>query len=80
MFEVIFTHGLFDPATIEVLWTMAVSSLLLLAGTLTVYILPWSNAEIDAVYNTFAQLPSRLPNAIPNSIPNSTNFAPRTSR
>lgn len=71
MSELIFVHGLIDPATVEMIWTMAVSALLLLAGTLTIYILPWSNAEIDAVYSSFSQLPSRIPTSIP--LPNSAS-------
>lgn len=56
MSEMIFTHGLLDPATFDVLWTMAVSALLLLAGTLSVWILPWSDTEIDAVHSSFSQV------------------------
>ena len=48
-------HGLIDPITFELVWTMGISMFLLLAGTLTVWMLPWSDSEIDAVYNSITR-------------------------
>ena len=47
--------GLIDPSTFELVWTMGITMFLLLAGTLTVWMLPWSDSEIDAVYNSITQ-------------------------
>jgi len=52
MSEFIITSGFIDPATFDLVWTMAMAAMLLLAGTLSAYILPWSDAEIDATYNS----------------------------
>lgn len=38
-----------EPALIDLLWTAAMTSLLLLAGSMTVWILPWSDRELEDV-------------------------------
>lgn len=42
-----FSH--FDPATAEMLWTLATSALLLATGGMTLAMLPWSDRDILAV-------------------------------
>jgi hypothetical protein len=59
-------HGLIDPVTYELMWTMGISVFLLLAGTLTAWMLPWSDTEIDAVYSSITR--SFSPQTKPASI------------
>ncbi len=51
----------FDPALSELLWTGSVSTLLLLAGVLTVAMLPWTDREIGVVHGTARGLFSWAP-------------------
>ena len=42
-----------DPSLLEALWTGSVATLLLLAGSITLAMLPWSDrelAEVDAAF------------------------------
>jgi hypothetical protein len=57
-----------DPATIELIWTLSVTTLLMAAGGLTIWIMPWKDEEIMAVHRTVssvaaAHLPIPLANA-----------------
>ena len=54
-----------NPATIEQIWTLSVITLLMTAGGLTIWLLPWSDEEILAVHQTvkktaFSHLPVPL--------------------
>lgn len=51
----------FDPAMGEMLWTGSVSTLLILAGVLTVAMLPWTDREIGVVHGTARGLFSLVP-------------------
>jgi len=42
-----------DPATLDLIWTTSVSSLLLICGGLTLALLPWRDEEIEAVEHSF---------------------------
>ncbi|MFT5680512.1 MAG: hypothetical protein ACI8RZ_001418 [Myxococcota bacterium] len=58
-----------DPATTELLWTLSVTTLLMVAGGLTMWLMPWSDAEIMSVHRTvkavaIAHLPTPLPATI----------------
>ena len=46
-----FGATLLDPALLDLFWTMTVVGLLLLASTLTILILPWTDREIRAVHD-----------------------------
>jgi len=53
-----------DPALFHAIWSIAMSIMLLMAGGLTLAILPWSDDEIDQVDNAaraFAQALAPLP-------------------
>ena len=79
MSELFINHQFMDPATLDMIWTAVVSTLLISAGTLTIYMLPWSDAEIEAVYNGLTQSrlspsissPSRLTQSISSQSTNS---------
>lgn len=51
MFELLSQENLLNPATLDTLWTMSVTALLLGATTLTAWLLPWSNQEVMAVHS-----------------------------
>ncbi len=51
-----------DPATIELIWTLSVTTLLMVAGGLTIWLMPWKDAEIMAVHRTVKSVAAaRLP-------------------
>lgn len=57
-----------DPATIELIWTLSVTTLLMVAGGLTIWLMPWKDEEIMAVHRTVssvaaAHLPAPLTTA-----------------
>lgn len=41
-----------NPATAELIWTLAVTTLLMVSGGLTIWLMPWSDDEIMAVHRT----------------------------
>ena len=47
---------LLDPGTAELLWTTTASSLVLVAGALTLLALPWRDDELQAVDDTVRNL------------------------
>ena len=50
-----------DPATTEFIWTLTITGLLMEAGSLTIWLMPWSDAEILAVHQTVkSHLPTPL--------------------
>jgi hypothetical protein len=42
-----------DPVLVDLIWTIAVSTLLLIGGVISLALLPWSDAEIEAVDHSF---------------------------
>jgi len=57
---------LLDPATAELLWTLMVTGLLLLASGLSLTLLPWSDREIQKVHTSATLL---LSSVVPPSTP-----------
>ncbi|MDG1479492.1 MAG: hypothetical protein P8R54_07870 [Myxococcota bacterium] len=45
-----------NPATIELIWTLSVTTLLMVAGGLTILIMPWKDDEIMAVHRTVSSV------------------------
>ena len=41
-----------NPATAELIWTITVTTLLMVSGGLTIWLMPWSDEEILAVHRT----------------------------
>jgi hypothetical protein len=60
MFSLLDSILTLDPATAEFLWTASVSTLLLLAGSLSIWMLPWSDKEIDEVDQSFQRLVGQI--------------------
>jgi hypothetical protein len=50
--ELLMLELMLNPATAELIWTLSVSTLLMMAGGLTIWLMPWSDAEILAVHRT----------------------------
>lgn len=53
MLELLTTALSIDPVTLDLLWTVAVSGLLLAGGALSLALLPWSDAEVASVDKAF---------------------------
>jgi hypothetical protein len=45
-----------NPATTELIWTLSVTTLLMVAGGLTILIMPWKDDEIMAVHKEVKRL------------------------
>ena len=56
-----------NPATTELIWTLSVTTLLMAAGGLTIWLMPWSDAEIMAVHRTVKATAARLPTPLPTT-------------
>lgn len=50
MTDLILQSTALDPSFLELVWTLAVTTLLLVAGTITVWVLPWSDQELETVH------------------------------
>lgn len=65
MLELLSTAFALDPITVDLIWTVAMCSLLLLAGAVSLAMLPWTDAEIEDVDQAFqafcAPVARRLP-------------------
>ena len=60
MFHMLDSIHSLDPATAELLWTASVSTLLILAGAIALWMLPWSDDEIEEVDQSFRQLVNQM--------------------
>ena len=60
MFSLLESILTLDPATADLLWTASVSTLLLLAGALSIWMLPWSDEEINEVDQSFQRLVGQI--------------------
>jgi len=49
---------LFNPSNVDLIWTITVSTLLLIGGGISIWLLPWSEAEIQDVHNSARKLAS----------------------
>ena len=45
-----------NPATTELIWTLSVTTLLMVAGGLTILIMPWKDDEIMEVHEEVKRL------------------------
>ena len=60
MFHILDSIHSLDPATAEFLWTTSVSTLLVLAGAIALWMLPWSDEEIEEVDQSFRKLVGQI--------------------
>ncbi len=65
MLELLTTALALDPITVDLIWTVAMSALLLLGGALSLAMLPWTDREIEdvdrAFYTFWAPVGRRVP-------------------
>ena len=73
MFHMLDSIHSLDPATAEFLWTASVSTLLVLAGAIALWMLPWSDEEIEEVDQSFRTLVGQI--TVPRAQPRAP-FAP----
>lgn len=65
MFHMLDSIHSLDPATAEFLWTASVSTLLVLAGAIALWMLPWSDDEIEEVDQSFRKLVKHVADSRP---------------
>lgn len=56
MFHILESVLSLDPATADIVWTATVSTLLVLAGAVSIWMLPWSDEEINEVDQSFKKI------------------------
>jgi len=67
MFYLLESLQTLDPATAELVWTASVSTLLVLSSAIALWVLPWSDAEISQVDQSFHKMVRRI--TIPRAEP-----------
>jgi hypothetical protein len=69
MFHLLEILQTLDPATAEFVWTASVTTLLMLSTAIALWMLPWSDEEINEVDQSFNKLVSQI--TIPRAEPRS---------
>lgn len=63
MFELIFNEALLSPMMMESLFVIGLSVFFGVFGLATIWMLPWSQQEVDVVYNKVVRLVPSRPSA-----------------